>query len=485
MTSDRPPDSSLPPTRFTARQLRAARQGASFEPGDAPVSVPLRPSRRRVSLSALAATLLLVFVAGIGAYLAPLAWASWRAYQRVFTTPVPRANVIVNAEGTPEVVLISPDDPAIQLPDWDKKDRINVLLLGVDRRDAGDVPRADTIIVVTIDPLTKDVGMLSIPRDLLVTIPGYGQEKINAAYPLGMSSSLTGPGLLRATIEYNFGIPIHYYAEVDFEGFVRIVDTLGGVVVDVPAPIKDDEYPGEDYNYTRIYFAPGLQHMDGRTALRYVRTRHDDNDFSRGYRQQQVLRALREQGLRLDLLRKAPQLVDALADTVRTDLSPQQVLALAKLGSEIPRERIRSFTLLEATTSYWEPGQPFYLIPNWPAIQAILDEMFPPREGQPRPRVRPTTVAPPAQPVAPDLAEPVQTPPPEVQAPTQPEPTETVPVETEPIPSTPTPASELTPSPSPATPTPTESHTPVPTAVPTAESTLPESTPLPEDTPTP
>jgi len=485
MASDRPPDSSLPPTRFTARQLRAARQGASFEPGDAPVSVPLRPSRRRVSLSALAATLLLVFVAGIGAYLAPLAWASWRAYQRVFTTPVPRANVIVNAEGTPEVVLISPDDPAIQLPDWDKKDRINVLLLGVDRRDAGDVPRADTIIVVTIDPLTKDVGMLSIPRDLLVIIPGYGQEKINAAYPLGMSSSLTGPGLLRATIEYNFGIPIHYYAEVDFEGFVRIVDTLGGVVVDVPAPIKDDEYPGEDYNYTRIYFAPGLQHMDGRTALRYVRTRHDDNDFSRGYRQQQVLRALREQGLRLDLLRKAPQLVDALADTVRTDLSPQQVLALAKLGSEIPRERIRSFTLLEATTSYWEPGQPFYLIPNWPAIQAILDEMFPPREGQPRPRVRPTTVAPPAQPVAPDLAEPVQTPPPEVQAPTQPEPTETVPVETEPIPSTPTPASELTPSPSPATPTPTESHTPVPTAVPTAESTLPESTPLPEDTPTP
>jgi len=485
MASDRPPDSSLPPTRFTARQLRAARQGASFEPGDAPVSVPLRPSRRRVSLSALAATLLLVFVVGIGAYLAPLAWASWRAYQRVFTTPVPRANVIVNAEGTPEVVLISPDDPAIQLPDWDKKDRINVLLLGVDRREAGDVPRADTIIVVTIDPLTKDVGMLSIPRDLLVTIPGYGQEKINAAYPLGMSSSLTGPGLLRATIEYNFGIPIHYYAEVDFEGFVRIVDTLGGVVVDVPAPIKDDEYPGEDYNYTRIYFAPGLQHMDGRTALRYVRTRHDDNDFSRGYRQQQVLRALREQGLRLDLLRKAPQLVDALADTVRTDLSPQQVLALAKLGSEIPRERIRSFTLLEATTSYWEPGQPFYLIPNWPAIQAILDEMFPPREGQPRPRVRPTTVAPPAQPVAPDLAEPVQTPPPEVQAPTQPEPTETVPVETEPIPSTPTPASELTPSPSPATPTPTESHTPVPTAVPTAESTLPESTPLPEDTPTP
>ncbi|MBO9351260.1 MAG: LCP family protein [Thermomicrobium sp.] len=484
MISDRPPDGSLPPTRFTARQLRAARQG-SFESLDAPVSVPPRPSRRRVSLPALAATLLLVIVAGIAAYLAQLAWASWRAYQRVFTTPIPRANVTINAQGTPEVVLVSPNDPAIQLPDWDKKDRINVLLLGVDRREAGDVPRADSIIVVTIDPLTKDVGMLSIPRDLLVTIPGYGQEKINAAYPLGMSSPLTGPGLLRATIEYNFGIPIHYHAEVDFEGFVRIVDTLGGVVVDVPAPIKDDEYPGEDYNYTRVYFAPGLQQMDGRTALRYVRTRHDDNDFSRGYRQQQVLRALREQGLRLDLLRKAPQLVDALADTVRTDLSPQQVLALAKLGSEIPRERIRSFTLLEATTSYWEPGQPFYLIPNWPAIQAILDEMFPPREGQPRPRVRSTTVAPPARPLAPDLVEPVQTPPPEVQAPAQPQPTETAPVETEPTPSTPTPGTQLTPTLPPATPTPHGMHTPVPTVVPTAESTTPEATPSPEGTPTP
>ncbi|MCX7624087.1 MAG: LCP family protein [Thermomicrobium sp.] len=474
MTSNEPPrETPIPYVRKTARELRAARHGYAAD--ESPPIIQRPPVRRRPPVRLLFGILAIVVVAGLLAYLGPLALASWRAYQRVFVTPLPRATVVVNEQGTPEVVLLTADDPAVQLPDWDEKDRINILLLGVDRREAEEVPRSDTIIVVTIDPLTKEVSMLSIPRDLLVTIPGYGQDKINAAYALGASSPITGPGLVRATIEYNFGIPIHYYAEVDFDGFVRIVDTLGGVVVDVPAPIKDDEYPGEDYNYTRIYFAPGLQHMDGRTALRYVRTRHDDNDFSRGYRQQQVLRALREQGLRLGLIRKAPQLVDSLGDTVRTDLSPTQVLALAKLGTAIPRDRIRSFTLLQATTSYWEPGQPFYLLPDWNAIQAVLDEMFPPREGQPRPQVRATTFTVPARPVAPELAEPVETPPPELSTPTEPAPTPS-PVDTPATAPTVTPAIEPTHTPEPTVtpePAPTEAAEPTPTvpAVATPEPT--------------
>src|SRR5690606_39902762 len=126
------------------------------------------------------------------------------------------------------------------------------------------------------------VGMMSIPRDLLVTIPGLGEEKINAAYSAGEESGVTGAGLVRATVEYNFNIPIHYVAEVDFEGFQRIVDTLGGVTIDVPAPIKDDEYPGEQFNYTRIYFHTGLQHLDVNTARRFARTRSDDTHFIRG-----------------------------------------------------------------------------------------------------------------------------------------------------------------------------------------------------------
>lgn len=468
-----PPDDSTPLRRLTPQELRALRSQSFGHdvPREPAPPLPRRQPVRRYGRWIIGFSLSLLLVSVL-AYLAPLAWASWRAYQRVFVTPLPRATVVINAQGTPELVLVTPDDRSVQLPDWDAKDRINILLLGVDRREAEEVPRSDTIIIVTIDPLTKDVGMLSIPRDLLVTIPGYGDDKINAAYALGASSPITGPGLVRATIEYNFGIPIHYYAEVDFEGFVRIVDTLGGVVVDVPAPIKDDEYPGEDYNYTRVYFAPGLQHMDGRTALRYVRTRHDDSDFARGYRQQQVLRALRDQGLRLDLIRKAPTLVNQLADAVRTDLTPTQVLALAKLGTEIPRERIRSFTLLPATEDYWQPGQPYYLLPNWPAIQAILDEMFPPREGQPRPQVRRTAVNVPTQPVVPEPAP--QEPPPEI---------ESTPVE---VPeSSPTP--ELTETPI-VTPEPTvpPTATPEPVETPTVPKAEPSPTPhVPSEQPTP
>ena len=100
------------------------------------------------------------------------------------------------------------------------------------------------MIIVSINPPTKTVGMVSIPRDLLVTIPGYGDDKINAAYPYGSQADITGPGLAEATIEYNFKVNIDYYAEVDFTGFQKIIDTLGGVTLDVPAPIKDDEYPG-------------------------------------------------------------------------------------------------------------------------------------------------------------------------------------------------------------------------------------------------
>jgi len=388
-------------------------------------------------------------VAGLLVYLIPIVLAARTAYDKIFVTPVPRPTVVVNPQGTPQLVLppSGSEEVPVQLPDWDKKDRVHILLLGVDKRESDEVPRSDTMILVIVDPLTRDVAMLSIPRDLVVTIPGYGNTKINAAYSYGAQSEVTGPGLVRATIEYNFGVPIHYFAEVDFEGFVKIVDTLGGVTVDVPAPIKDDEYPGERYDYTRVYFPTGLQHMDGRTALRYVRTRHDDNDFARGARQQQVLQALREQGIRLNLIARADKLVAQLGDAVRTDLSPTEVLALAKLGTEIERDKIRTYSLLDATYSYWEPGQPYYLIPDWGAIQRVLEEMMPPRDGQPVPRVRASPVqvpqhAPASEPTVPTDA---LAPTPAIEEPT-PTPTATVEIE-EPTPTavvteTPTPESE-------------------------------------------
>ena len=290
---------------------------------------------------------------GIGAFVVPILLEAREAADKIFVTPASRVRVVTNADGTPELV----PEQGGEIPTWNGTERINVLLLGIDDRRDGEAARSDTMIIVSIDPTTKQVGMLSIPRDLLVTIPGYGEDKINAAYPAGDSSGVSGPELVRATVEYNFDIPIDYSAELVFQGFEKILDPLGGVTVDVPAPIKDDAYPGEQSNYTRVYFHTGVQHMNGIDALRYARTRHDDNDFARGARQQQILMALREQGINLGLITKAPELMADLGDTVRTDIPPGSVLPLANLALGMNRDSIHSYNLLSAVQEQWAPGQ--------------------------------------------------------------------------------------------------------------------------------
>lgn len=319
----------------------------------------------------------LVAVALFAIFALPVILQANSAYQDIFVSRLRRGKVVLNAQGTP---VIDPNADGAALPDWDKKERVNILLLGVDRDPArleqGEPPLSDTMIVVTIDPLTKQVGMLTLPRDLLVTIPGLGDRKINAAYSHGSMRDITGPGLVQASVEYNFGIPIHYFAEVDLEGFEQAIDTIGGVTIDVQSPIKDDEYPGEAFNYTRAYFPSGLQHMDGATALRFSRTRHDDNDFARGNRQQQMLMSLREQAIQLNLITKANQLLKDLGGTVRTDLSPTETLQLAKLGTEIKGSDIHSYSLLSATTEQ-NDANGYYLIPEWTAVHGIIKQMIP------------------------------------------------------------------------------------------------------------
>ncbi|MFO7271144.1 MAG: LCP family protein [Sphaerobacter thermophilus] len=326
------------------------------------------------------------------AWLLPPLLAARTAYEEVFVPDAPRPVVTVNPRGTPEVVVLPTETPP-PLPDWDRQERINVLLIGADtnsaRLEAGEPALSDTLIIVTIAPVTRTVGLLSIPRDLLVTIPGVGLDKINAAFSIGSLSELTGPGLARATVEYNFGITIHYFAQVDFEGFQRIIDTLGGVTIDVPAPIKDDAHPGEGFNYTRIYFHTGPQHMDGKTALRYARTRHDDNDFARANRQQQILLALREQAVARNLIANARELLMALSDTVRTDIPPLDLLKLAKLGTEIQPQDTHSYSILPATYVEWNPPGPYLLIPDWEAVHEIVRQMIPPE-----PAVAPDPAAP-------------------------------------------------------------------------------------------
>jgi len=336
----------------------------------------LRRPRTRAGMIALAIPV--VFLIAVGAIIGPIVYRGTRAYQDVFVEPAPRDPqpfiAVKNEEGTP-VIAQTTATAVPEIPSWDGTERITILLLGVDRRE--DEPsRSDTMILVNIDPVAKEAGMLAIPRDLKVIIPGYGMNKINAAYAFGDADEVPGggPGLVIKTIEANFGLRIDYFAQVDFNGFIKIIDTVGGITIDVPYPIKDDAFPADGTNYMRVYFPAGWQHMDGKRALQYARTRHDDGDGSRSVRQQQVLLALREQALSLDLLPKAGELIAELGDAVRTDLSPTQALRLARLASEIQDNGIKQYSLDRALTEEQLPDEPYYLVADWDVVGEILSE---------------------------------------------------------------------------------------------------------------
>ncbi len=228
-------------------------------------------------------------------------------------------------------------------PDWAAKERVNILLLGIDHRsDEGDSPaRTDTMILVTIDPFSNSVGMLSIPRDLWVPIPlGAGNviyDRINTASVYGEINDYPGGGVALAeeTVEYNLGIRVHYYALTDFQGFEEIVDAVGGVNIELDEPLVDYQYPTPDYDTTTIYIPKGRQHLDGEKALWYVRSRHQDSDFGRMKRQQKFLVALRDQLLRPETVPKIPLLLGLLADSIKTDMSAADIVSLIKLGQGI------------------------------------------------------------------------------------------------------------------------------------------------------
>jgi polyisoprenyl-teichoic acid--peptidoglycan teichoic acid transferase len=264
------------------------------------------------------------------------------------------------------------------LPDWPGTDRINILLLGIDKRDnePAEGTRSDTMMLASIDPATKSAVLISLPRDMWVTIPGCtardgcigGQQRINVAHAAG------GPELAVKTVTANFNVPIDFYARVDFHGFQQMVDLVGGVVIDVDWPVKDDEYPTDDYGYQRIYFGPGPQLMDGRTALQYARSRHGMNDFARAGRQQKVILAVRNRVLQLGVLSKAPDMVNIVQQSVTTNLSPLQMLELAKLMSDIDRGKIANLVI---DTNYVTPfvgaDGADLLRPNIPAIRRAID----------------------------------------------------------------------------------------------------------------
>lgn len=234
-------------------------------------------------------------------------------------------------------------------------ERINILLLGIDRREGEHGPwRTDTMIVATLDPKTKTAGMLAIPRDLYVPIPApdAGENRINTANFYGDQTKYPGggPALAKKTVEYNFAIPLHYYVLIDFDGFRKIIDTLGGIDIDVPYAIDDPTYPTEDYGIKHIFIPAGHQHMDGELALEYARSRHTTSDFDRSRRQIQILIAAREKALKINALTKLPQLLAQLKDSITTDLTPEQILSIAPIAAQVRSDNVKSLAIDQTMT---------------------------------------------------------------------------------------------------------------------------------------
>lgn len=366
-----------------------------------------RPRRARVVVATMLACGFLVFLAG-GVWSGVVFVQNWQLLtsrrELSFEDEPPRP--VVQLPGLGPVTLPELPRPAIPapgldkpsdgprlpiLPGWEGRERINVLLLGIDHRDDEpiDGSRSDTMILVSVDPVSKSVVMVSLPRDLWVAIPGYGEQRINVAHALG------GPDLAMRTVVANFGIQVNHYARIDFRGFEQVVDTLGGIPVDVERPVKDDEYPTADYGLMRVYVAPGPQWMNGQNALVYARSRHSENDFGRARRQQRVLLAIRDRAVQANMILKAPELVPLAQKMVATDFGPFDLIKLARLSSEIDRERVTNL-VIDATyaSPFVTSDGAEVLLPNRPAIQSAITQAFA-RAASASPAATPTS-----QPVA-------------------------------------------------------------------------------------
>ncbi len=241
----------------------------------------------------------------------------------------------------------------------------------------------DSLIIVSVDPQIPSASLLSIPRDLYVFVPGWKMARINTVYSHGQRAGYPGggSGLVKATIEYNLGIRVHFFAHVDFEGFVRLIDTLGGVDVVVDCELHDTfPDPESEEGQTDIDLLPGVHHLDGKTTLWYARSRWNTNDYDRARRQQRVLRGVWAQIKQLGLLAKLPELWDELTQTVRTDLSLENVLWLASVASRLDADTAIKSRFIDGTVLHpWlTPEGAQVQLPDYERIGPLIAEALTP-----------------------------------------------------------------------------------------------------------
>lgn len=370
-----------------------------------------------------AALMLLVFAVLLAGY---ELYASVRAVAAALHAPIPVASAPAGLGGTPATAGPSPaasvapstpapsiatDDPSSSGPlsslqdlgsllsqKWTGTERVTVLVLAEEHRQ-GDTERAyqtDTMMLISVDPVAKTITMLSIPRDLWVDIPGSGNYKIDEANFLGDAYGYGGggPALAVKTIQSNFKLKVDYYFRLDFTAFETFIDAIGGIDIVNAKTIDDPQYPDGAHDYEPFYLSAGPHHLDGHDALRYARTRHGSTDIVRAQHQQEVILAVRSKVLSLNLLpslvAQAPDLYLKLNQSVKTNLTLQEMIALAVLAQDIPKENIKNAVIdynyvqngLEPAKAGDPPQQ--VLIPEWDRVDTLINNLFPATKPQTR-----------------------------------------------------------------------------------------------------
>jgi len=294
-------------------------------------------------------------IGGLGAYFLP-----------VFQTA---ANSTTISDGLPN---LNPIDPPTQ--------PFTVLLLGSDD-DSKFIPdrlNTQSMILLRVDPSTKQATMLSIPRDLWVPIPNHGMGKISWGYQYGGAQ-----GAIKV-VESNFKVHVDDYVWIGLNGLVKLIDMLGGVNLQVTNPVMDDYYPSDldadrsPYGYHRVAVLPGATHMDGVQALQYVRSRHGDlrGDFARSERQQQLLLALKATASHLNLA-DLPTLASAFNGEIQTSIGLDRLRAMVSIANDFDGPNIHRVVLVPPYTSEGFAGDQSVVFPDWTRIRPLIRQSFP------------------------------------------------------------------------------------------------------------
>jgi polyisoprenyl-teichoic acid--peptidoglycan teichoic acid transferase len=361
-----------------------------------PVKPTPQPRRSKARLIAVSTTAIYSLVVLVLALVLGTRLNSWARERIVQSSVIAAFDEETSVAAAPTLAAATPaaDQPGVVVPTATPAPDvtptpapINVLLLGTDERpDEGGPLRTDTMILLSLDPTGQSMGMLSLPRDLWVPIAGQGTTaKINTAYTLGTHNNYPGggPQLAKDTVSSLIGRPVDYYVRVNFDGFREVIDLIGGVDINVPYTIHDEEYPTEDYGVETFHLDAGLQHLDGETALKYARTRHGDSDYSRARRQQDIIRAVANKvlnaGMIPQLISKAPQLLVSAQNTVQTDIPIPTAVEMANLVNNSSMREIRQLVLDShyGEETYSSDGQ-WILLPDRAQVRVALEQFFSP-----------------------------------------------------------------------------------------------------------